>query len=361
MPAVVPHDGLDWRFWKGRRVLVTGHTGFKGAWLCRILAHAGAQVTGYALAPPTAPSLFELANVGDALCSVIGDVRDIAHLRRTFDRACPQVVFHLAAQPLVRGGYRAPLETFETNVMGTANVMECVRSCPSVSSVVSVTTDKVYRNRETRRGYREDDELFGSDPYAASKVCSELVTAAYRTSFLEDADVPVSTVRAGNVIGGGDFAPGRIVPDCVRSALAGRPIAVRNPFSVRPFQHVLEPLFAYMRIAREQAGDARLAGSYNIGPDAADCVTVGELVQLFCEEWGDGLAWRRADASGPHEAGLLELDCSRVRRVFGWRPVWDVRAAVRLTVAWTRAWQQGRAAACMDGQIGSWLETERGA
>ena len=328
-------------FYRGKRVLVTGHTGFKGAWLCRILQTLGAEVTGYALEPPTSPSLFELTGMAREMHSVLGDVRDYEHLYATFCNARPEIVFHLAAQPLVREGYRLPRDTYEANVMGTVNLLECVRQCASVRSVINVTTDKVYQNREWVWGYRENEPLDGYDPYSNSKSCAELVTHSYQNSFFRERGVAVSTARAGNVIGGGDFAPDRIVPDCVRAALAGRPIAVRNPHSVRPYQHVLEPLFAYLLMAMHQYEKPSLSGSYNVGPDEADCLTTGEIVALFVRLWGGGLTWFVREAEGPHEAGLLKLDASLLRATFGWRPRWSMEEAMRQVVAFTRVMASG--------------------
>ena len=269
-------------FYRDKRVLVTGHTGFKGAWLCRILALAGARVTGYSLEPPTDPSLFEIAGLEDRMDSVIGDIRNLKGLRDVFERVRPEVVFHLAAQPIVRDSYKDPVYTYETNVMGTVNVMECVRLTDSVRSFLNVTTDKVYENREWEYGYRECDPLDGYDPYSNSKSCSELVTHSYQKSFFSDGRCAVSTSRAGNVIGGGDFANDRIIPDCIRAAATGKDIIVRNPHSTRPYQLVLEPLAVYLTIAMRQHEDGRYQGYYNVGPDDKDCVTTGRLVDMFC-------------------------------------------------------------------------------
>ena len=339
-------------FYRGKRVLVTGHTGFKGAWLCRTLTDLGAVVTGYAKEPPTSPSLFEEAGLKDTLDSVTGDIRDLEHLRQVFERAQPEVVFHLAAQPIVRDSYKDPVYTYETNVMGTVNLMECVRLTPSVVSCVNVTTDKVYDNKEWEYGYRECDTLDGYDPYSNSKSCSELVTHSYIRSFFDREKVRVSTARAGNVIGGGDFAPDRIIPDCIRAASEGKDIIVRNPHSVRPYQHVLEPLFVYLTIAMKQYEAPEFCGCYNVGPEDRDCVTTGVLTELFCRAWGDGLRWIDRYDGGPHEAGFLKLDCSKLKRVFGWQPRLDVKAALEWTVDWTRAYLRGEdLLAVMDRQI----------
>lgn len=346
--------------YSGKRVLLTGHTGFKGSWMCSVLVQAGADVTGYALNPPTNPSLFEIAGLGKEMRSEVGDVRDLAHLRSVFLEVKPEIVIHMAAQPLVRESYVHPVETYETNVMGTVNVLECVRQCVSVRSVVNVTTDKVYRNLELNRGYVETDELDGYDPYSNSKSCSDILTHSFRRSFFSGKnggrEVPVSIVRAGNVIGGGDFATARIVPDCVRAALAGEDIIVRNPLSIRPYQHVLEPVCAYLELAMRQIEDNELAGEYNIGPSESDCVTTGELVDRFAELWGDGLKWIDRSDDGPHEAGFLKLDCTKVRDALGWEPRWSVNDALDKTVEWTKRWLEGdeKARVCMEKQIGEY-------
>ena len=329
-------------FYNGKKVLVTGHTGFKGSWLVRILTLAGAQVTGYALNPPTDPNLFEIAGLEDTIHSVVGDVRDLAHLRRVFDEVKPEIVFHLAAQPIVRESYKEPVYTYETNVMGTVNILECVRLTDTVRSFLNVTTDKVYENKEWEYGYRECDPLDGYDPYSNSKSCSELVTHSYKKSFFEDGRCAISTSRAGNVIGGGDFASDRIIPDCVRAAAAGKPIMVRNPHSTRPFQHVLEPLAVYLTIAMKQYEDIRFAGYYNVGPDDADCVTTGTLTDLFCQAWGDGQTWIDRYDGGPHEANFLKLDCSKIKKVFGWTPRYHVKEAVEKTIEWSRQYLEGQ-------------------
>ena len=328
-------------FYRDKRVLVTGHTGFKGAWLCRILALAGARVTGYSLEPPTDPSLFEIAGLEDRMDSVIGDIRNLKGLRDVFERVRPEVVFHLAAQPIVRDSYKDPVYTYETNVMGTVNVMECVRLTDSVRSFLNVTTDKVYENREWEYGYRECDPLDGYDPYSNSKSCSELVTHSYQKSFFSDGRCAVSTSRAGNVIGGGDFANDRIIPDCIRAAATGKDIIVRNPHSTRPYQLVLEPLAVYLTIAMRQHEDGRYQGYYNVGPDDKDCVTTGRLVDMFCRAWGGDVKWVNQYDGGPHEANFLKLDCSRIKSVFGWRPRYGVEEAVEKTVEWSRAYLDG--------------------
>ena len=329
----------DLSFYRHRRVLVTGHTGFKGSWLCRMLLDAGAEVTGYALEPPTKPSLFALTGLEAEMCSIRGDVRDLDHLMQAFGQTQPEIVIHMAAQPIVRYGYQHPVETYATNVMGTVHLLECVRRHPCVRSVVNVTTDKVYHNREWCWGYREDDRLDGFDPYSNSKSCSELVTHSYKASYFASGSPAISTVRAGNVIGGGDFAPDRIIPDCVRAQEQGKPIGVRNPHSIRPYQHVLEPLAAYLLIAQRQMEEPCLANWYNIGPDEEDCVTTGELVDLFCAAWGEPATWTNlSEPDAPHEAGYLKLDCSLLKSTFHWKPTWHIAQAVEQTCRWSKVW-----------------------
>lgn len=343
-------------FYRRKRVFITGHTGFKGSWLCKILALAGAEVTGYALEPPTSPSLFEIAGIEQDIHSVRGDVRDYSSLKKAFDEAKPEIVLHLAAQPLVRRSYEEPAYTYETNVMGTVNILECVRNSNTVRSFLNVTTDKVYLNKEWPWGYRENEELDGYDPYSNSKSCSELITHSYKRSFFTEKDgsaiVAISTARAGNVIGGGDFAKDRIIPDCVRAASLGKDIVVRNPYSTRPYQHVLEPLYAYLMIAAGQMKDIRYSGWYNVGPDDMDCLQTGALVDLFVRAWGGNLQWVNQDDRGPHEANFLKLDCSKLKTVFGWAPHWNLTQAVEKTVEWSKCWLGGGDVRnCMDRQI----------
>lgn len=352
------NNGMD--FYRNKRVLVTGHTGFKGSWLCELLLKAGADVTGYSLAPSTEPALFHILGLQDRMESVTGDIRDFQKLKSVFAKVRPEIVFHLAAQPIVRESYKEPVYTYETNVMGTVYICECIRLFSCVRSFLNVTTDKVYQNREWEWGYREADPLDGYDPYSNSKSCSELVTHSYNRSFFNGSSVAASTARAGNVIGGGDFSPDRILPDCVRAALEGRTILVRNPHSVRPYQHVLEPLYAYLTIAAGQYEDGSLAGSYNIGPEDRDCLTTGELADLFCREWGEGIGWELFDPEEklrqPHEANFLKLDCSRLRRRFLLQPRWDIKKAVSQTVAWSKAYRSGEdMRAVTAGQIEDFL------
>lgn len=345
-------------FYKGRRIFVTGHTGFKGAWLCRILTNAGAFVTGYGLEPSTRPNLFELADLEGEIVSVLGDIRNFTTLKAAFDVAQPEIVLHLAAQPIVRDSYKNPAYTYETNVMGTVNILECVRKSKCVVSFLNVTTDKVYQNNEWIWGYRENEPLDGFDPYSNSKSCSELVTHSYKNSFFSSGFPAISTARAGNVIGGGDFANDRIIPDCVRAIEAETPIVVRNPHSIRPYQHVLEPLFAYLMIAQRQYEDPSFAGWYNVGPDEQDCVTTSMLVELFCAEWGNSASWIDcSETDAPHEASFLKLDCSRLKSTFGWKPRWHIEEAIEKTIEWTKAWRSGGAVpTVMDKQISAYLE-----
>ncbi|MDR0198886.1 MAG: CDP-glucose 4,6-dehydratase [Methanomassiliicoccaceae archaeon] len=324
-------------FYKGRKVFVTGHNGFKGSWMCKVLADAGADVCGFSL-PCTPESPFRA--IGPRVRSIEGDVGNAGEITDAVLSFGPEVMIHMAAQPIVLESYRDPVWTYRTNVMGTVNVLDAVRRCGSVISAVNVTTDKVYRNTERRDGYREDEVLDGHDPYSNSKSCSELVTAAYRRSFF--GDLPVSTCRAGNVIGGGDRAKDRIIPDCVRSAERGEPMMLRNPNSVRPFQHVLEPVLAYLLLAARQSEDHKLAGCYNIGPEEESTVTTQRIAELFCANW-EGAEWKAAGAAGgPHEAGLLRLNCDKFKSTFNWRPRWNIEEAVKRTVDWYRAELDGR-------------------
>lgn len=323
-------------FYCNKRVMVTGHTGFKGSWLSELLLLAGAEVCGYALSPAE-DSLFQPLHIAEHMRSIEGDIRDLEQLQKAFQEWKPEVVFHLAAQPLVRESYRDPVGTYFTNVMGTVNMLECVRSCDSVRSVVNVTTDKVYRNMERPGRFQESDVLDGYDPYSNSKSCSELITGAYVRSFLAKRGAAISTVRAGNVIGGGDMAADRILPDCIRAVQRGQAIQVRNPQSVRPYQHVLEPLSAYLLLGKTQYEDFSKAGAYNVGPNAEDCLTTGTLAELFCRCWGEGARWTAAPDGGPHEAGYLRLDCTKIKSALDWTPHWNAQKAVEQTVAWTKA------------------------
>ena len=347
---------FDINFYKGKKVFVTGHTGFKGAWLCKILSGVGAEVTGFALNPPTEPSLFKIAGIEQDIHSVIGDIRDYKALKSAFDAAQPEIVLHLAAQPIVRDSYKDPAYTYETNVMGTVNILECVRNSTCVRSFLNVTTDKVYLNKEWAWGYRENEELDGFDPYSNSKSCSELVTHSYKNSFFADGTVAISTARAGNVIGGGDFANDRIIPDCIRAAMKHEDIVVRNPFSTRPYQHVLEPLYAYLMIAAMQYQDQKYAGYYNVGPDDVDCFQTGALVDLFVNKWGNDLKWINRYDGGPHEANFLKLDCSKLKATFGWKPRWNLDTAIEMVVERSKCWAEGGdIRACMEAEIAKFL------
>lgn len=363
-------------FYREKRVLITGNTGFKGSWLTYLLLSAGAEITGYALEPMTNPSLFEIAELEKAerLKQIYGDVRNLNLLRKTMECFKPEIIFHLAAQPIVRDSFKDPVTTYSTNVMGTVNILECVRTVKGVRSFLNVTTDKVYRNKEWEYGYREIDELDGLDPYSNSKSCSELVTHSYKESFFHDGKIRISTARAGNVIGGGDFANDRIIPDCIRALMgfykdgtSEVTVGIRNPYSIRPYQHVLESLFAYLLIAAQQYEDTSFPSYYNVGPDEEDCVTTGELVELFCNKWnkqisngGGNLSYKqkknckekwgrlpqikwenRSQAGAPHEAGFLKLDCSKMKSIFNWHPRWHIDEAITYTVMFTQIWLEG--------------------
>lgn len=352
---------MDFSFYKGKKVLITGHTGFKGTWMCKVLDMQGAKVVGYALEAPTKPSLFELTNMGKNIESIVGDIRDLKHINEVLDQYKPEIVIHMAAQPIVREGYDNPVYTYETNVIGTVNILEAVRLHQCVKSFVNVTTDKVYQNNEWEWGYRENDILDGYDPYSNSKSCSELVTNSYRKSFFQNRKVAISTCRAGNVIGGGDFAKDRIIPDCVRAQGTNTDIIVRNSYSIRPYQHVLEPICAYLLLAMMQYDDKkRYEGSYNVGPDECDCVTTGELVELFVNQWGNGARWvNLAEKDAPHEAGLLKLDCAKIKKQLNWYPRWHVSDAVKYAVEWSKAYYAGEdVSKVMEKQINKYLNQE---
>ena len=348
---------LDLEFFKGKKVFLTGHTGFKGTWMSRILIGAGAILTGYSLAPNTTPDLFSMADIESKMTSVIGDIRDLDALWDAFSNAQPEIVIHMAAQPIVRDSYKDPVYTYETNVMGTVNILECLRRSNTVKSFLNVTTDKVYKNREWEWGYREDEMLDGYDPYSNSKSCSELVTHSYRSSFFKEGEYPaISTARAGNVIGGGDFANDRIIPDCVRAAKKGEDIVVRNPYSTRPYQHVLEPVTAYLMIVKAQYEDPTLASWFNVGPDDCDCVTTGDIVNMFCTKWGNIKRVDRIDPNAPHEANFLKLDSSKLKKTFGWKPTWHIDETIDRICEWNRVWfADGDIPAIMDKQIADFL------
>jgi CDP-glucose 4,6-dehydratase len=340
---------MEINFWDGKRVFITGHTGFKGSWLCLWLSSLGAQVTGYALEPPTTPSLFELAHVAELLDSVIADIRDLDRLKVEMAKAAPEIVIHMAAQPLVRDSYGIPVETYAINVMGTVNLLEAVRTCPSVRAVVNVTTDKCYENREWVWGYRENEPMGGFDPYSSSKGCSELVTAAYRSSYftshtsLQPSSLPsIATARAGNVIGGGDWAGDRLVPDIIRAILAGDKVHIRNPHAIRPWQHVLEPLSGYLALARMLFEEGpSFAEGWNFGPSEGDAQPVEWIVRNLCEKWGHGAGCLIDKGEHPHEAHHLRLDCSKARTRLGWQPRWNIETALDRIVSWTKEYIDG--------------------
>jgi CDP-glucose 4,6-dehydratase len=336
---------------------LTGHTGFKGAWLSLVLDRLGAIVTGYSLAPPGEPNIFDGARVEKHVRSVVADIRDLNALKAAAVAAEPEVMLHLAAQSLVLASYDAPLDTFSTNVMGTANILEVARVVPSVQAVLVVTTDKVYKNREWIWPYRENDELGGRDPYSSSKACAELVASAYRDSFLSGRGVALATARAGNVIGGGDWAANRIVPDFVRAAIAKEPLTVRNPNSTRPWQHLLEPLEGYLRLAEHLLVEpTRAAGAWNFGPSADAVQPVRRLVDRLVEGWGDGAAWTHERIDQPHEATLLTLDSAKARQALGWAPRLGFEQGVKLTVDWYKAFARGEDPEALTlQQIDSWL------
>lgn len=339
---------INTKFWRGKKVFITGHTGFKGSWLCLWLASLGVDVTGYALQPPTNPSLFEIAHIEELITHIIGDVRDLELLKQKLVTAQPDIVIHMAAQPLVRDSYKNPVETYAINVMGTVNLLEAVRSCSTVKAVVNVTTDKCYENKEWLWSYRENEPLGGYDPYSNSKACSELVTAAYRNSFFNPIEyskhgVALASARAGNVIGGGDWATDRLIPDCIKSLINRKAIMIRNPQAIRPWQHVLEPLSGYLLLAQslyENGSD--YAESWNFGPDDCESKPVEWLVRKMCELW-DGQAEYQIDTSPqPHEANYLKLDCSKAKMRLNWQPRWTLEKTMLTVVEWIQAYQQQR-------------------
>jgi CDP-glucose 4,6-dehydratase len=345
-------------FWRGRRVFLTGHTGFKGGWLALGLQRLGAEVMGYALAPPDGPNLYNVARVADGMRSVIGDIRDAGRLSEVMAGFRPEVVLHLAAQPLVLRSYVDPVETYSTNVMGTVNVLEAVRKAPSIRAVVNVTTDKCYENREWVWGYREDEAMGGYDPYSSSKGCAELVTSAYRRSFLQAKGVALASARAGNVIGGGDWAEDRLVADLLRAFTAGRPAVVRNPLSTRPWQHVLEPLSGYLQLARRLYDEGQaFAEGWNFGPHDVDARTVGWIADTLVAKWGRGASWTTDDRTHRHEAHYLKLDISKAKARLDWQPVWNLSQALSRIVDWQQAWMAERdmKAICLE----QWDEFER--
>jgi CDP-glucose 4,6-dehydratase len=335
-------------FWKGKKVFITGHTGFKGSWLCLLLHTLGAQVYGYALKPPTDPSLYELCAIDQLVHSTIADVRDGDSLTRSMAAARPDIVIHMAAQPLVRDSYKIPVDTYSINVMGTVNLFEAIRKCNTVKAAINVTTDKCYENKEWLWGYRENEPLGGYDPYSNSKACSELVTSAYRSSYFNPVQyaahgTAIASARAGNVIGGGDWATDRLIPDCVRSIIKGEKVVIRNPGAIRPWQHVLEPLSGYLLLAHRLVTDGpRYSEAWNFGPSDRDTQPVEWLVRTLCEQWGAGASSIADPGAHPHEAHYLKLDCSKANSRLGWHPRWDLGKALDSIVTWTRAYQQGK-------------------
>lgn len=352
---------MGFEFYRGKKVLVTGHTGFKGSWMCKVLLEAQAKVIGYALQAEE-DSFYSMLGLDELVTSYVGDIRDLEYLSEVFVHEQPEIVIHMAAQPLVREAYLNPVYTYDVNVMGTVNVLECIRKTSSVKSIVNVTTDKVYENKEWEWGYRENENLNGYDPYSNSKSCSELVTSSYIKSFFSDSDIAISTARAGNVIGGGDFSKDRIIPDCLRAVANKQAIRVRNKNSIRPYQHVLEPVCAYLMIAEKQYNDRKLAGCYNVGPDETDCWNTGRLVEAFCGAWtkycGENASWYSAMDDGPHEASFLKLDCSHIKSIMEWKPTWNVEQAIDKTVEWYVAWyNQSDICECMRRQIKQFIES----
>lgn len=327
-------------FWKGKRVLITGHTGFKGSWLSILLSQLGALVSGYALAPPTSPSLFDISRVKDDLENDIrADIRDIESLKSALKNMQPEIVFHMAAQSLVRKSYNTPVDTYTTNVIGTVNLLEACRTCPGIKSIVNVTTDKCYENREWAWGYREADRLGGHDPYSSSKACAELVTGAYRESFLASQNIFLASVRAGNVIGGGDWSQDRLIPDILTAFSENRPVTIRSPQSIRPWQHVLEPLNGYLTLAEKlHDGDTHLATAWNFGPHEEDMKNVEWIITSLSESWGDNASWTIDTASHPHESATLKLDSSRARNLLNWEPRWNLATGLQKVVEWHQAY-----------------------
>lgn len=333
--------GINQTFWRGKTVLVTGHTGFKGSWLSLWLSSMGAKVVGYALAPPTTPSLFEVARVAEGMVSIEADVRDGAKLQSVIAQHQPEIVIHMAAQALVRPSYSNPVETYAINVMGTVNILEAVRQTKCVKALVNVTTDKCYENKEWLWAYRENEAMGGYDPYSSSKACSELVTAAYRSSFFSQG-VRVASARAGNVIGGGDWALDRLVPDIMKSIIERHPVKIRNPHAIRPWQHVLEPLSGYLLLAeRLYQISADVTEAWNFGPNEDDSRTVQWIVEKLTQEWGEGASWVLDEGEHPHEAHYLKLDCSKAKTRLDWHPRWSLSDALQNIIAWHKAYLAG--------------------
>ncbi len=343
-------------FFKDKTVLVTGHTGFKGSWLSEILWMMDADVIGYSVDTPTNPNLYEILDLNSKITSITGDIRNIQQLNEVFSNYKPDIVLHMAAQPIVRTSYEKPVYTYETNVMGTVNICECIRKSDCVKSFLNVTTDKVYENTEKDHSYKEDEKLDGYDPYSNSKSCSELVTHSYINSFFKEKKIASSTARAGNVIGGGDFAKDRIIPDCVRASMNNKDIIIRNPYSIRPYQHVLEALFVYITIIKKQYENDKYAGFYNVGPDDEDCLTTGEIADLYCKYYNQNnktpIKWINKSDNGPHESNLLKLNNMKIKETFGWNSIWNIEYAIQKTVEWTKVYLDNKnIEKCTDNQI----------
>lgn len=328
-------------FWRAKRVLLTGHTGFKGSWMALWLQQLGAEVLGYALVPPTPINLFDLARISGEMRSIQGDVRDLARLSAVVEEFQPEIILHMAAQSLVRHSYEFPVETYATNVMGTVNVLEAVRRASGAKVILNITTDKCYENQGLERGYRETDPMGGFDPYSSSKACAELVTAAYRRSFADEG-LAIASARAGNVIGGGDWAQDRLIPDIIQAFMEGRPVRIRNPHAIRPWQHVLEPLSGYMALVERLWSDGTaFAEGWNFGPEDDDARPVRWIVERLAERWGDGAAWEFDNGPHYHEAAVLKLDCSKSKTILGWRPRVPLSMALDWTIDWFKAFRDG--------------------
>jgi len=339
---------IDKSFWRNKKIFITGHTGFKGSWLCLILHSLGAKITGYALPPPTDPNLFTLSKISELVHSVVADIRDFDSLKKAIISAQPDIIFHMAAQSLVRESYKIPVETYSVNVMGTVNLFEAIRNTEGIKAVINVTTDKCYENREWLWGYRENEPLGGYDPYASSKACSELITAAYKSSFFNPRDyhshgVGIASVRAGNAIGGGDWATDRLFPDCVRALLSREEILMRNPQSIRPWQHVLEPLSGYLLLAQNlYEKGPKYSEAWNFGPDDSDAKPVEWIVKKICEKWGRGASYEIDKGIHPHEAHYLKLDCSKAKALLGWYPKWNLDQAIDMVLEWTKTYAENQ-------------------
>ena len=343
-------------FYRNKKIFITGHTGFKGSWLIYILLFSGADITGYSLDPPTIPSLFSQIEIKKHIKSINGDIRDKDKILRSMNETKPDIVIHLAAQPLVRYSYLEPIITYETNVMGTVNILEAIRQTPSVRSFINVTTDKVYENKEWYWGYRENENLCGYDPYSNSKSCSELITFSYRNSFFKNPDSPaISTARSGNAIGGGDYSHERIIPACIQAIKKGNDIILRNPLSIRPYQHVLECLYGYLILAEKQYKNKNLEGAYNFGPDNSNYITTVELISLFCDVWGKKITWKIQNNENLHEANSLKLDSSKAKSLLGWKSKWDIKTAIAKVVEFAKIGNNKERKVCIENQINEYF------